>query len=573
MRRIAREYILNNFRNDVYKTTDGKGVVFTRKGAKKITNTEYLSKIRISTELDNFIKTAEYVKTVPNAKSVNPEFGYFDYYRANFMLDGKMFNCLINVGVNTQTGAGVFYEITQIKEAPHNSFGENQSAAPASNGTSTDIIPNNEQNVNPDGKKRYALRETDSESRTLTEEQRKFFQNSKFTDRYGHLLTLYHQTASEFTIFDTSIKGTGQHDYLTPFGIFMKPSSKNIGIKGNIQMALYGNVVNPIEFADRAALETYLREAGFGKDIDGIINLDAEYQAKSEAAEKRYMDLAIKAYKNPENKILQSQLETAEQEWSGVIDEWGKAFDKRSANLKELVNKHFKSTQYDGIILRKDGGSFGRETMAYIAFEPNQVKSVSNTSPTGSADIRFALSGAEFQERVTAAQNMRDEARSYKKRLKINSDGSVTIYHGTSAKNAESIRSKGIINEQSYFTTNVGEAYYYAHQKNKNGVVLEIHADARALEFAAAGAELYAPSQLIKIDGVYTSSDIRYALAPMTEEQYRFVSKLSMIEATQTSDNSYSVYCENKSGLLEYCQPRKRFCIVCVSSDCGRTKG
>ena len=50
----------------------------------------------------------------------------------------------------------------------------------------------------------------------------------------------------------------------------------------------------------------------------------------------------------------------------------------------------------------------------------------------------------------------------------------------------------------------------------------------------------------------YRNSDIRYALSPMSEEQYRFVSKLSMIEATQTENNRYSVYCENNSGLLEY---------------------
>ncbi|MCM1233026.1 MAG: hypothetical protein NC489_23120, partial [Ruminococcus flavefaciens] len=176
LRRIARNYILQNFRNDVYKTTDGKGVVFTRKGAKKITNTEYLSKIRISTELNNFIKVAEYVKTVANAKSVNPEFSYFDYYRANFMLDGKMFNCLINVGVNTETGVGVFYEITQMKEAPHNSFDGNNPVAPASNGATTDIIPNNGENVNTNGKKsskkRYAL-SVDGENITGEVEQTK----------------------------------------------------------------------------------------------------------------------------------------------------------------------------------------------------------------------------------------------------------------------------------------------------------------------------------------------------------------------------------------------------------------
>ena len=167
LRRIAREYIKTHFRNDVYKTTDGKGVVFTRKGAKKITNTEYLSKIRISTELDNFIKVAQYVKTELNNKDTNPEFAYFDYYTADFILDGKMFDCTINIGINTKTGVGVFYEITNIKEkAPHNSF-ENNVLAPASNGTSTVIISKNGENVNTSGKKRFSVSE--AEDRVMTE--------------------------------------------------------------------------------------------------------------------------------------------------------------------------------------------------------------------------------------------------------------------------------------------------------------------------------------------------------------------------------------------------------------------
>ncbi len=360
---------------------------------------------------------------------------------------------------------------------------------------------------------RFALSETDSQGSTLSKAQREFFKNSKFTDKDGHLLTLYHQTAAEFTVFDTSLKGAGQHDYLTPFGIFMKPSSKNIGLNGDIQMALYANVTNPIEFTDRAALESYLREtAGFGKEIDGIINLDAEYKAKSDTAENRYMELATKAYKDPENQILQSQLSAAEREWSSIIDEWGTAFDKRSAALKERVNKHFRNTQYDGIILQKDGGGFGRSTAAYIAFEPNQVKSVSSQQPTSSADIRFALSPAEFQERVTAAQDMQKEARGYKRRLKINPDGSVTVYHGTSAVNANKILSTGIINEQSYFTTNKSEADYYANGKHSGGVVLELRIDPRNLEFAAAGAELYAPARLERVDGVFANKNARYAL-------------------------------------------------------------
>ena len=559
--RAAMGKTVRSYMKERYRGRSVNGTAFTAQSEREYTHSRdsqrlynqtdgaYEAKMRASTELNNIIQTGELIgqETAKHPQTINE--GGVKRYKVSFVLDGKAFNGEMIIAID-KSGVETFYDVVKIKESE--SSNNAPDGAVRTNAPTTDIISNNEENVNPNSKKRYALSEIDSDARALTAEQRKFFQNSKFTDTSGHLLTLYHQTAADFTIFDTSIKGAGQHDYLTPFGIFMKPTAKNIGIKGNKQMTLYGNVVNPIEFADRAALESYLRDAGFGKQIDEILNIDEEYKAKSDAAEKRYMELATKAYKDPENNILQGQLTVAEQEWSGVIDEWGKAFDKRSAALKELVNKHFRGTQYDGIILRKDGGSFGRETMAYIAFEPNQVKSVSNMRPTNSADIRFALSGAEFQERVIAAQDMRDEVRGYKKKLKINTDGSVTVYHGTSAKNAEEIRSTGIINGQSYFTTNAGEAYYYAHQKNKNGVVLEIHADARALEFAAAGAEIYAPSKLVKIDGVYTSSDIRYALNPMSEEQYRFVSKISMIEATQTGDNSYSVYCENNGGFLEY---------------------
>ncbi|MCM1455559.1 MAG: hypothetical protein NC037_03420, partial [Bacteroides sp.] len=130
-------------------------------------------------------------------------------------------------------------------------------------------------------------------------------------------------------------------------------------------------------------------------------------------------------------------------------------------------------------------------------------------------DIRYALPDDDFQKRVTAAQDFRDEARQYKRRVKINYDGSVTVYHGTSAVNANKILSTGVINEQSYFTTNKSEADYYANGKHSGGVVLELRIDPRNLEFATAGAEIYAPARLERVDGVYankTAFSARYAL-------------------------------------------------------------
>lgn len=50
----------------------------------------------------------------------------------------------------------------------------------------------------------------------------------------------------------------------------------------------------------------------------------------------------------------------------------------------------------------------------------------------------------------------------------------------------------------------------------------------------------------------YALSESENTSRALTEEQYQFVSKLSMIDVTQTEDGRYSVYCENNSGLLEY---------------------
>ncbi len=133
LKKVAREYIMNHFRNDVYKTTDGKGVTFTRKGAKKIANTEHNVKIRISTELDNFIKAAEYSHTAENEKGTNPEFDYFDYYDVKFMLGDQVFAATVNIGVNSQNGVGIFYEVSNIKkDTTSNSFGGENATSPAS---------------------------------------------------------------------------------------------------------------------------------------------------------------------------------------------------------------------------------------------------------------------------------------------------------------------------------------------------------------------------------------------------------------------------------------------------------
>lgn len=119
----------------------------------------------------------------------------------------------------------------------------------------------------------------------------------------------------------------------------------------------------------------------------------------------------------------------------------------------------------------------------------------------------------DYQERLIAAQDMADEAKGYGKRIKINYYlGAVKVYHGTSIENFESIRSSAEIKSGTFFAINKQDAEYYAKIKHKKGIVLELYLDARDLEFAAAGAELYSALDLKNINGIYTSNHgIRYS--------------------------------------------------------------
>ena len=191
-----------------------------------------------------------------------------------------------------------------------------------------------------------------------------------------------------------------------------------------------------------------------------------------------------------------------------------------------------KKLKYNAIVLDEGKtGGYGLEIddrgISFAVMNPSALKSadaityddngkiipLSERFKATEKDIRYALPDDDFQNRVKAAQDFRDEARQYGRRVKVNYDGSVTVYHGTSAANANNILSTGVINEQSYFTTNKSEADYYANGKHSGGVVLELHIDARNLEFAAAGAEIYAPARLERVDGVFVNKDgRRYAL-------------------------------------------------------------
>ncbi|WP_449074398.1 LPD23 domain-containing protein [Ruminococcus sp.] len=176
---------------------------------------------------------------------------------------------------------------------------------------------------------------------------------SKVVDGNGEPLVVYHQTGNDFTVFDTKHTGAGEFDSEMPTGIFMKPTNSNISLSGNKQMALYANIRNPLTVNNRAELVRFYEQNidGYKEAREDINNIDSEYEASKKA--------------------------------------------------KSLIDDYFRNSNYDGVIVNNDVGSFGRSTKTYIAFSNTQVKSATDNIGTfdgENPDIKYAIDDTKQEE-------------------------------------------------------------------------------------------------------------------------------------------------------------------------------
>lgn len=281
----------------------------------------------------------------------------------------------------------------------------------------------------------YSISE-DNAGKELTQQQREFFQDSKARNAAGELLVLYHQTGNDFTIFDTRHEGAGTSDNETPFGIFMKPTDENIGLRGGKQMELYANIKNPLVVEERGDLIWRGRRMSDGYDqaMKEIERTDAEYEQKTDE-----MRLAIREYmmkwrsENPGASRVAlyddaTYKEMSEQE-DRLLDEWESTGRQLAKKAKEELTNALKENGYDGVFLKNDRGSFGRVVSAYIALDPEQVKLTSNTAPTEDPDIRFSI-GYDSDWRTLSE----DQKRYFENSVVRDESGRLMVlYHGSTS--------------------------------------------------------------------------------------------------------------------------------------------
>lgn len=264
----------------------------------------------------------------------------------------------------------------------------------------TEYSPSEEQVGNGlffNARKQYSF-STDSNGRQLTPEQREYFKDSKAVDTEGRLLALYHQTENEFTVFDTKHKGAGTNDNGTPFGIFLKSTNSDIGLRGKNQMALYADIKNPLTANNRDELTRKLKS--LSPEYDAITEkhkmLDIEYKVKLETAERDLTNFIVEWRKNNPDASRKALYDVPEfnklfEVEDILVEEWGEKADALSVEAKEILTKTLRDNGYDGVILKNDAGSFGRSTDAYIALDPQQVKNIDNAKPTNNPDIRYSF--------------------------------------------------------------------------------------------------------------------------------------------------------------------------------------
>lgn len=292
--------------------------------------------------------------------------------------------------------------------------------------------------------KKFSLKDTtnESDSQTKSEAFKEWFGDwenepesaSKVVNEDGTPRIIYHQTAAEFNVFSNANPLAGRNDSETPNGFFAKDNDADIGVGGNKQMALYGDMKKPLHFKNRAEAKAWYSEHidGYKGLTEKLNKLDEEYQSKydaQETANDEYYEQNYEAYVADDAEVTKKILEN-EDKLDDILEQWKDTTDTIRGELRELLDSYFieNDSGYDGIILDFDGRRKGENVKSYIFFKNTQLKSATDNVglfDRRNPDIRYSLkstSAIEEQNKKLMQENkaLREYKRELEWRLGIN---------------------------------------------------------------------------------------------------------------------------------------------------------
>ena len=195
------------------------------------------------------------------------------------------------------------------------------------------------------------LSDRDSDGNELSAQQQEFFADSKVRDKDGKLLKVYHGTTKSFTTFrQGTAEGWGRGIYFTDNRAAAEEFGENI-------VEAYLNITNP-----------------FNADTMSYKDIDAE-------STQAYREFDMQQWKRWGRDNGYDTYEEYKADGAGAD-----VYDIYTEHV-EVFNKILRELGYDGIIATDSNGIDGMEI---VAFNENQPKLTTNTSPTADPDIRYS---------------------------------------------------------------------------------------------------------------------------------------------------------------------------------------
>jgi hypothetical protein len=218
----------------------------------------------------------------------------------------------------------------------------------------------------------------DNNYRTLTQEQQNYFKDTVVRDDFGDLLTMYHGSKSkkfhEFTpqekIANGRVLGDGYYFTTTETG------ARYFGSETIFEV--YLNVKNPLDLRNNNLNAQHILDEYFQEEWVGAKQLGLEY--------------------------IQDKLDSV----SGTIDLLRLIAERHGVKVSDIV----KDMGYDGIILYPEDGRLEDSDTQIVVYDSNQIKEVTNKTPTESKDIRYSIKQQNKQE--TSIQQKINKAESPK---------------------------------------------------------------------------------------------------------------------------------------------------------------
>lgn len=236
-------------------------------------------------------------------------------------------------------------------------------------------------------KTKFSLKE-DSQGRELTEAQREYFQDSKVLDSNGQLKVMYRGGNGDFTVFD---RKKSSYSNLYGRGFYFTDSEAHAKQYGNAR-AFYLNITTPV-----STTETTITRDQMRKFLKAVAANEDDFSFENYGYGATVSSVLKSVYGKSDFAMLYDVNQTAIGDMVAAV---------------ELFNK-VNGTNYDGLIL-------DTET---VAFQPNQIKSVTNQNPTSDPDIRYSLKEYTDEEKK---QHIKDAAAYFGRTYKWAETGYIT---------------------------------------------------------------------------------------------------------------------------------------------------